>query len=174
MSTTAVAQAPPAGRWLRTLLLVVAAAKALGALYDIPGIFVVFMDDYATTLLLVAQIMLSVSLTFAPFIAIPAFLFARKGRLREATLALAALVLLPWLLDDTTSFILHGPEFGASFFGVILFAHHFIFPVLALAGGWLAYTNRRPALAGVLVCLPTLFTWVTFVMFAIPIFIYGF
>jgi hypothetical protein len=174
MSTTAVAQAPPADRWLRILLLVASAVNALGALYEIPAIFVAFTNDYATTLLLVAQIMLSVSLAIAPFIAIPAFLFARKGRLREATLALAALLLLPWLLDETTSFILHGAEFDGSFFGVILFAHHFIFPALGLASGWLAYTNRQPLLAGVLVCLPSLFTWVTFVMFAIPIFIYGF
>jgi hypothetical protein len=174
MTIAADAQARPPGRWLQTLLIVVAAGEALGALSDIPGVIVVFTVDFPTALLHFAQVLLSVKYALAPFISVPAFIFAVKGRLRAATLALAALLLLTWLLDDTTSLAIHGPELSASFGGTIVFAHHFVFPVLALAGGGFALNDRRPGLAALLVTLPTMFNWVGFVIFAIAILINGF
>jgi hypothetical protein len=174
MTTTAETQARAPQRRLQILLIVVAAAEALAALSSLPGVAVYFMDDFPTAQLRFAQGLLSVKYALAPFLAVPAFNFAVKGRLREATLALAGLLLLTWLLDDTMSLAIHGPELSASFGGAIVFAHHFVFPVLALAGGWLALKHRRPALAALLVTLPTVFTSVGFVIFAIVMLIHGF
>jgi hypothetical protein len=171
-STTA--SLPPPHRQLQNLLIVVAAAEALGALFSLPGIVVAFTDDFPTALLRFAQGLLSVKLALAPFLAVPAFMFAWKGRLREATLALAALLLLTWLLDDTTSFAIHGFEFKAGLVGITVFARYFVFPVLALAGGWLALKDRQPWLAALLVCAPTIFYWVGVAIFAVGMMIYGF
>ena len=168
------ARLPPPHRWLQNLLIVVAASEALGTLTSLPGIVIFFTDDFPTALLRFAQALLSVKLALAPFLAVPAFMFALKGRLREATLALAALLLLTWLLDDTTSFAIHGFEFAANLIGITVFARYFVFPVLALAGGWLALKDRRPWLAALLVCAPTIFYWVGVAIFAVTMMIYGF
>ncbi len=174
MTISAETQARAPTERLRILLIVVAAAEALGALSNLPGIVAPYLDDVPTGFLLFAQILLSVKFALAPFLAVPALVFAVRGRLREATLALAALLLLAWLLDDTTSFVIHGLELSASFGGAIIAMHHFLNPVLALAGGGLALMHRRPGLAGLLVCLPTLLNWVGFVIFAVAILIQGF
>jgi hypothetical protein len=175
MTTESVAASlPPPHRWLRILLIVVAAAEALGTLTSLPGITLFFTEQHPTALLRFAQGLLSVKLALAPFVAVPAFMFALKGRLREATLALAALLLLTWLLDDTTTFAIHGFEFAGGLVGITLFARNFVFPVLALAGGWLAFKDRRPGLAALLVSVPTIFYWVGVAIFTVTIMIYGF
>jgi hypothetical protein len=168
------ARLPPPPRWLRILLIVVTASEALDTLTSLPGIVLFFTEDYPTALLRFAQGLLSVKLALAPFIAVPGLIFALKRRLRETTLALAALLLLTWLLDDTTTFAIHGFEFAAGLVGITLFARNFVFPVLALAGGWLAFKVRRPVLAALLVCVPTIFYWVGVAIFTVNIAIYGF
>ena len=112
------------------MLIIVAASEALGTLTSLPGIVIFFTDDFPTALLRFAQGLLSVKLALAPFVAMPAFMFALKSRLREAT--------------------------------------------LALADGWLALKDRRPWLAALLVCVPTIFYWVGVAIFAVTMMIYGF
>jgi hypothetical protein len=84
------------------------------------------------------------------------------------------LLLLSWLLDDTTTLAIHGLALQASFIGIALLAHQFVNPLLALAGGWLALKERRPVLAALMVSAPTIFYWVGVAIFAVSIFIYGF
>ena len=171
---TTAARLPPPHRWLRILLIVVTVAEALGTLTSLPGIMLFFTENHPTALLRFAQGLLSVKLALAPFVAVPGFIFAWKGRLREATLALAALLLLTWLLDDTTTFAIHGFEFAGGLVGITLFARYFVFPLLALAGGWLALKDRRPWLAALLVSAPTIFYWIGVAIFTVTIMIYGF
>ncbi len=61
-----------------------------------------------------------------------------------------------------------------SFGGAVVFARHFLFPLCVLASGALAYADHQLALAALLVSLPTLFTWATFVIFAVAMFSNGF
>lgn len=91
------------------------------------------------------------------------------GRTRLAIGALAALELLDWVLQDIWSIPFHGLELSLNFGGIEVFFHHFIFPAVAIAGA-----DRRLALAGLLVSLPTLINWTVVVVFTIGIMIYGF
>ena len=88
-------------------------------------------------------------------------MFAARGRLRNAILALAALTLLGWVLDDVWSIPIHSLEFAADYGGMVVFVHHVIFPLVAVAGGVLALKDRRPGVACLPVCLPTP-TWPIF------------
>jgi hypothetical protein len=169
-STAAVL--PPPHRWLRLALVVVAALELLDALTSMHNIFTDY--HHQTALLRFAQALTSVQLALAPFIAAAAFIFALRGRLRHAILALAALALMVWLLDDVSSFPIHGFEFSMSFGGMVVFAHHFAFPVAAVAGAALAWKNRRLALAGLLVSLPAIVKWIGVAVFTISIMMYGF
>jgi len=173
-SMTADIPPPVRARRRQILLIVIAAAETLSTLSDLPGIVAPYLDDAPTGFLLFAQILLSLKFALAPCLAVPALYFAVKGRLREATMALGGLLLLAWLLDDTTSIVIHGTELSASFGGAIVAMHHFLYPLLGLAGGGFAYIRRQPALAAVLVSLPTVLNWTGFVIFAVGIFIHGF
>ncbi len=70
-------------------------------------------------------------------------MFAVRGRLREAILALAAFVVVGWLLNDLWSFPSHGFELSLDFGGFIMFVRHFAFLAAAIAGAALAVKNRR-------------------------------
>jgi hypothetical protein len=174
MTVKAAAVSSPPHRWLQILLIVVTASEAIGALGSLPGIALFFTEQQPTPLLRFAQGLTSVKLALAPFIAVAGVVYAVKGRLREATLALAALLLLTWLLDDTTTLAIHGLALQASFIGIALLAHQFVNPLLALAGGWLALNNRRPLLAALMVSAPTVFYWIGVAVFAVAIITYGF
>jgi hypothetical protein len=173
MSTATPTEARAPDRYLRWALLLAAGIATLSALTDLPAVFAV---DYQqpTALLRFAQALLAVKLLIAPFVAGFAFYCALKRRLRAATLALAALLLLTWLLDDATSIAIHGPALALSFDGILIGARQFAYPLFALAGGWLAYRDRRPGLAGLLVCLPWVITWVGFVNFSVAVLLNGF
>jgi hypothetical protein len=168
-STTA---APAPHRWLRLGLAAVAALELLDAFASVPNIFTDYHHE--TALLRFAQTLFSIKLALAPVIAATALLYAAWGNFRRAILALAALVLLTWLLDDVWSIPIHGFEFTPDFGGAVAFVHHFIFPLVAIAGAILAWKGRRLALATLLVCLPTLFNLAGVVLFAIGVAIHGF
>jgi hypothetical protein len=83
-------------------------------------------------------------------------------------------VLLDWMLQDVWSIPFHGLELSLNFGGIEAFFNHFVFPAVAIAGAALALKDRRLALAGLLVSLPTLINWTVLVVFTIGIMIYGF
>ncbi len=172
MTTESTTASPAPHRWLRLALVVVAALELLDALTSMHNIFTDYHHE--TALLRFAQALTSVQLALAPFITAAAFLLALRGRLRGAILALAALALMVWLLDDVSTIAIHGFEFSADFGGMVVFAHHFVFPAAAIAGAALAWKNRRLALAGLLVSLPTIVKWLGVALFAIAVMMYGF
>ena len=170
MSTTTPA-APPPHTALRVGLIVIAALETLSTISDFSGIFYDYQHE--TRLLQFAQGATSVKLALAPFIAGAALVFAVMGRLRHAIVALAALVLLGWL-SELPSIAIHGLEWSLDLAGVIIFAQRFIYPLLAAAAIALAVRNRRLALAGVLISLPTIVFWSLALTFLINVMIYGF
>ena len=163
---------PPRHLWLRFGLAVVAALELLTALGSVQNIF----TDYhrQTAYLRFAQALTSVDLALAPLVSGAALVFAAIGRTREAILALAALILLSWGLDDIWEIPIHGFELSWDYGGQAVFFHHFIFPALAFAGAMLAWKNQRLGLAGFLVCIPTIYNWIGIAVFAIGIMMYGF
>ena len=159
-------------RWLRAGLAVVAALEFLDALSGIPNILT--DHHHPTALLRFAQNLLSIKLALAPAIAGAALVFAAVGNFRRAILALAALALITWALDDVWSIPIHGLELSPDYGGIGVALHHFVFPATALAGMALALKDRRLALAGLLVSVPTIVNWAGVVAFTVALMIYGF
>jgi len=157
---------------LRIALGMIAAIELLDRLSSLPNIF----HDYhqTTAYMRFAQTLTSVQLGVTPLIAAAVLVLAAIGRLREAIVGLATLVLTVWLLDDLPSMPIHGLEFSWTYGGIEVFVHHVMFPLLAIAGATLALKNRWLALAGLLVSLPTLINWAGMVAFTIAVMIYGF
>jgi len=172
MTIAADTAAPPSHRWLRLGLAVIAAIELIDALSGAQNIFTDYYYD--TALMRFAQTLGNIKLALAPAIAATALFYAARGNVRRAILALAALVLMVWVLDDLPSVAIRGFELSAGYGGVEAFIHHFIFPAVALAGAVLAIKERRLALAGLLVSLPTIFNWASVAALTIAIMIYGF
>jgi len=172
MTAIETAPAPARQRWLRTGIALVAAYQLIEGLSNAWLIFADYHHD--TAYLRFAQALISVKLALNPLVAAAALMFAVRGRLREAILALAAFVVIGFLLDDLWSFPLHGLELSLDVGGFVVFVHHFVFPAAAIAGGTLALRERRLALAGLLVCFPTLFDLAGILTFTAAIMIYGF
>lgn len=172
MATIATTGSAPSHRWLRIGLAVIAALEFLDSLSGIPNI----LTDYhhPTALLRFTQNLVSIKLALAPIISAAALFYAARGNLQRAILALAALALVAWALDDVWSIPIHGLELSPDIAGFIIFLHHFVFPAAALAGVALALKDRQLALAGLLVSVPTLVNWAGVVTFAVAIMIYGF
>jgi hypothetical protein len=172
MTAIANTRTAPSHRWLRIGLTAVAALEFLDALSGVQNIFTDYHHD--TALLRFAQTLTSVRLALAPVIAGTALLYAAWGNIRRAILALAALVLTVWLLDDLPSIAIHGFELSADFGGMLAFFQHFVFPASAIAGAALVLKNRQLPLAGLLVSIPTIVNWAGVVAFTVAVMIYGF
>ena len=173
MSTAEKITAAPAPHyWLRIALAVVALIELADALSSVHNIFTDY--HHTTALLRFAQALTSVKLALAPLVAGAAAVLAITGRTRCAIGGLAVLQLLEWVLQDVWSIPFHGLELSLDFGVLEAFFHHFVFPAVAIAGAALALKDRRLALAGLLVSLPTLINWIGVVAFAIGIMIYGF
>ena len=117
---------------------------------------------------------MSIKLALAPVIAGAALVYLAVGNFRRAILALAALALVTWVLDDVWSIPIHGLELSPDFGGIVVFLHHFIFPAAALAGAALALKDRQLPLAGLLVSVPTIVNWAGVIAFTVAVMIYGF
>ncbi|HVF71399.1 MAG TPA: hypothetical protein VM940_07300 [Chthoniobacterales bacterium] len=171
MTATVDAQAPSGNRRIRIALIVIAAIQALGALWDIPGIFYDFnpttpLGKFAQTLGKVDHV-LALPLTFA------ALYFAIASRLRPAIAAIAIRILVTWLCD-LPSIGIHGIEWSLTFGGIQVAAYQIGAPIIALAALYLARRNERLGLATLLVALPTILFWLGVLAFAVSAMIYGF
>ena len=110
---TIIANTPtaPSQRWLRLGLVLIAALEFLDALSGVENIFADYHHD--TALLRFAQTLTSIRLALAPVISGAALVFAALGNVRRSILALAALILMVWLLDALPDMAIHG--LGLSF-----------------------------------------------------------
>lgn len=170
MSTFPGKDTAPSHRWLRLLLVLVAALEFLDALSGVQNIFIDYHHD--TTLLRFAQALASINLALAPLLAGAALIFAALGKIRYAVLALAALTLVGWVLSSLPSIAIH--KFSLEFGDLEGLFYYFVVPVVAAAAALLALKDKRLALASVLACLPALAKWIGLVVFIITIMIYGF
>jgi hypothetical protein len=156
---------------IRIALIVVAAIESLGALSNFGAIFNVFEDG--SPLLRLAQIMTDVNLVLAVPLTLAALYFAAAGRLTHAIAALASRMLVTWIAD-LPSVAIHGLEWSLSYGGITVNGYRFLAPLVALAALRLARRNERLWFATLLVALPSLFTWLGVLIFAIGVMIYGF
>jgi hypothetical protein len=109
--------------------------------------------------------------THAP-LALAALVFTAIGRVRYAIIALAAIVFMTWL-NFMPSVVVHGLEFkgiGAFETPVRIIA----FPLMAACAIALAARNQRLRLATALASIPTFYSLLGLIIFAIGVSIYGF
>jgi hypothetical protein len=173
MTTADTTLAPPASHpWLRLALAVVAAIELLDALSSVQYIFA--DHHHAAALLRFAQALTSVKLALTPLIAGAALLCTAFNKVRPAIVALAALTLTRWLLDDLWSIPIYGLRLAPDYGGWETLVHYILMPAVAAAGVLLALKDRRLALAGLLVSLPPLYNWFGAAVFVIGVMIYGF
>jgi len=172
MSTFADKDTAPSHRWLRLLLVLVAALEFLDALSGVQNVFTDYHHD--TTLLRFAQALTSINLALAPLLAGAALIFAASGNIRYAMLALAAMTLAAWVLDSLPSIVLRGVTLALDIGTLVELFLYVVAPLTAVAAALLALKEKRLALATLLACLPALVKWMGFVAFFIAIMIYGF
>jgi hypothetical protein len=172
MTAIANTDTAPPHRWLRVVLVLIAALEFLDALSGVQNI----LTDYQhpTAFLRFAQTVTSIKLALVPVIAGAALIYAALGNVRRAIVALAVLEITTWLLEDVWSIPIHGLELSADYGGMLVFFHHFVFPGTALAGAALAFKDRRLSLAGLLVSVPTIVNWAGVVAFTVAVMMYGF
>jgi len=172
MSTFSGKDTAPSHRWLRLLLILVAALEFLDALSSLQNIFTDYHHD--TALLRFAQALTSIQLALSPLLAGAALIFAALGNIRYAVLALAVLTLVGWLFISLPSIAIHGIKLSLEFGDLEGLFYYFVVPVVAAAAALLALKDKRLALATLLACVPALAKWIALVAFIIAIMIYGF
>ena len=159
--------APPAAsrhRGLRVGLAAIAVLELLDAMMRVQ----LLLPDYRHPADVV-QALTAAYFVLAPVVSGAALLLAAIGRVRQAILALALLTLLTCLLQGI--WLIGGSELPWAKGEPLL--RLFIFPAAAIAAAALAAKNRRLAIAGLLVCMPTIYSWVPIVFFTIGVVIYG-
>ncbi len=164
--------AAPAWPWLRIALLVVAALVTSNAL---SALIVFFDPPEVLPRFRLVQWLLYAKIAIVPLLALTALVFAGLHRLRHAIVALAAILLLTFTLDDMPSVLLHGAELNAAgLSGLYALMQCVVFPLLAIGAIVLVVRNEHLALACVLVSLPTILGMLAVVAFGIAVSIYGF
>src|SRR5512144_1619748 len=101
MTAIANTDTVPPHRWLRVVLVLIAALEFLDALSGVQNIFTDY--HHPAALLRFAQTLTSIKLALAPVIAGAALIYAALGNVRHAILALAASEITTWLLEDVWS-----------------------------------------------------------------------
>jgi hypothetical protein len=104
------------------------------------------------------------------FVAVAALVFAVKGRLRHAIVAVAAIGLMDWLNDLPSNTAL---DYSASFNSLSVLFHIFVLPVFCIAGIVFAIRNVRLGWAAVMAAMPLIVDILLVVMFGIRIAMYG-
>lgn len=161
--------AAPRHLGLRTVLIIAGLLEGFDALSSLPTLFGDMSEIPGPGFggfLIKAHIA-----THAP-LALAVLVFAVIGRVRYAIIALAAIALMTWL-NYMPSVVLHGLEFrGTGAFETP--ARIIAFPLMAACAIALAARDERLRLATALASIPTFYSLVGLIIFAIGISIYGF
>ncbi|MES2600493.1 MAG: hypothetical protein V4602_06755 [Pseudomonadota bacterium] len=162
---------PPAQRMLglRTVLIALALIEAWFGLSDAPTLF----GDMTHIGSGIGSGLVKAHLAAHPLLAVAAIVFAAMGRVRHAIIALGTIIIMTWL-SDMPSVVAHGLEFKSAFSAVETTAKVIAFPLVAACAIAYAAHNEHLGRATLLVAIPTLFTVVLVVGFAISVMIYGF
>lgn len=158
-------------RNVKVLLTLVAAIEALSGLSSLP---ILFGDLSETPGIGIGGGLIIAHIVSHPLLAIAALVFAARGQLRDATVALGAVVLMTWL-NLMPSVVRHGPDMGGSPVAALaMLAQIVAFPLMGACAIALSARDQRPALAAGLVMLPTLCGILGVVFFGVAIGINGF
>jgi hypothetical protein len=106
-------------------------------------------------------------------LALAALVFAAIGRARHAIVALGAVVAMTWL-NYMPSVVLHGLEFSNGFAALQTTAQIIAFPLMAACAIAFTVRGRRLGIATALVSLPTFYSFIGLVIFAIGVGLHGF
>jgi hypothetical protein len=159
----------PRHHGLRAVLIIAALLEGFDAASSVPILFGDMSEIPGSGLggfLIKAHIATHLPLALATLV------FAAIGRVRYAIIALAAVVFMTWL-NYMPSVVLHGFELkgiGAFETPVRIIA----FPLMAACAIALAARNQRLRLATALASIPTFYSLVGLMIFAIGVGIYGF
>lgn len=181
MTTAGAAADGAPARWPRILLLLAALLKLLGGLGDLP-MLLGNLEEVPGPGLGGAIIIAKVALQ--PLLALAALLFALRGKISYALVAMALIIVMSWL-SLLPSVHLHGlglegpgeagfPVIDEMFVTAMLIWEVIVAPVLALAIAALALTEKRLPLAAVLAALPSVVGFLTVIAFGVSVAIYGF
>jgi hypothetical protein len=159
------------GRGWRLLLIGVAALEFLGGLRDVPILFGNLSETPGPGL---GGAIITTKIALQPILGFVALICAATGRIREALLAMAAIILMTWL-NWMPSVARHGLDFkGTAFVNLQLIFQIVIAPFLAASVAALAIQGQRTSLAIGLAVLPTLMSVLGVVAFGIGVAMYGF
>jgi hypothetical protein len=159
----------PRYRGLRVVLIIAAVLEAFDALSSLPTLFGDMSEIPGPG---IGGVLIKAHIAAHLPLALAALLFAATGRARTAIIALGAVVAMTWL-NYLPSVVLHGLEFngiGAFETPVRIIA----FPLMAACGIALAARNQRLGLAAALVTVPTFYSLIGLIIFAIGVGTYGF
>ncbi len=165
------AESVPAPRrlGLRGVLIILAMIEAGLGISDAPTLF----GDMTHIGSGIGSGLIKAHLAAHPLLALAAIVFAAMGRVRHAIIALGTIIIMAWL-SDMPSVVVRGFELKGTFSIVETTARVIAFPLLAACAIAYAAHNEHLGRATLLVAIPTLFTVVLLVGFAIGVMIYGF
>jgi hypothetical protein len=156
-----------APNWLRIALVVVAAFQTLGSLQYLP---VLFSDDSTVSGTTPGGLLITSVIVLSPIVAVSGFVFALKGQIRRAIMAIAGVSLLDWISYFPT-FANHWDASLLEFPGPFVF---FVLPACAPVALFLAWRWQWPKLAIALGLAPWVFRAAMVIVFGISVAIYGF
>ena len=156
-----------APNWLRIALVVVAAFQTLGSLQYLP---VLFNDDSTVSGTTPGGLLITAVIVLSPIVAVSGFVFALKGQIRRAIMAIAGVSLLDWISYFPT-FANHWDASLLEFPGPFVF---FVLPACAPVALFLAWRWQWPKLAIALGLAPWVFRAAMVIVFGISVAIYGF
>ncbi|HMJ27183.1 MAG TPA: hypothetical protein VK512_00505 [Xanthobacteraceae bacterium] len=166
---TVPAPAAPRRLGLRVVLVIAALLEAFDALSSVPTLFGDMSEIPGPGF---GGFLIKAHIAAHPVLALAVLVFAAIGRVRHAIIALAAIVFMTWL-NYMPSVVLHGLEFkgvGAFETPVRVIA----FPLMAACAIALAVRNQRLGIATALASIPTFYSLIGLIIFAVGVSIYGF
>jgi hypothetical protein len=170
-SLEAATPLPPRSK-LRIAVIILALIKTVSSLSGLAG-GVAAISEYAGNGF--GQWLLFAGVAIFPILALAALIFAFKGDVGRAIMALAAIVIVGFLTDGIPSLFVHGLELsGSATVTLYYLAQLVVFPLLAVVAFVLARRNEKLVLAAILVCLPTVANILAVIGFAIGVSIHGF
>jgi hypothetical protein len=172
--TIAAASAP---RWPRLLLIIAAMIELLGGLQGLP---VLLGDTSEVPGHDLGGAIVTAHIVLQPILALVVLLFAIRGNIPYALLALALNTVMTWM-SYVPSLQLHGISFagnlgspGEIFASALLAWEIFLAPATALIVAALVLINKRLTWATLLAVLPTFVGALSVIAFGISVAIYGF
>ena len=168
-SATVSVPAAPRRLGLRVVLIIAALLESFDALSSVSTLFGDMSEIPGPGF---GGFLIMAHIATHPVLALAVLVFAAVGWVRYAIIALAAIVFMTWL-HYMPSVVIHGLEFkgvGAFETPVRIIA----FPLMAACAIALAARDQRLRLATALASIPTFYSLVGLIIFAIGISIYGF